>query len=462
MKRPVFPRESSQVFRISATHADPRQAEPLERDSPSPAALSDDDRAATGAWFAAGVFAVAALLSYTDRYILNLLLELIRRDLLLTDTQASVLVGVGFASIYALVGLPLGRLADRTNRRNLVIFGIIVWSAGTVGCAMAGSFQAFFVGRLVVAVGEAGLAPAVFSMIADLFPPRLRGRALSLFVMGTALGNATSLLLGGALMGFAEAHAFGNWPWIGHLAPWRITLILVGLSGVIVACMVCAIAEPTRRGRSRQGAPPLRNFFRIVFAHRCRLATLYVGLALFAVADFAFTVWKPTLFMRQFAFTSSQAGVTLGSFALVAAVVGSLSGGWFGDRVAARGGAGKRIRLAFLVACCFVPAAAFMGVRSAPLALAAVAVWSLGGATMQIIVMTSLQEQLPNEYRGFGASVSAFLGISLGIGLGPTLVGLATQYLYHAPNMVGWSMVTVMVPAGALAILAFRHSAKNS
>jgi hypothetical protein len=69
---------------------------------------------------------------------------------------------------------------------------------------------------------------------------------------------------------------------------------------------------------------------------------------------------------------------------------------------------------------------------------------------------------LPNEYRGFGASVSACLGILLGIGLGPTLVGLATEYLYRAPNMVGWSMVTVMVPAGALAIFAFRHSAKNS
>ena len=461
MKRPAFPRESSHVFRISATHADPRQGEPLELDSPSPAALSDGDRAAAGAWFAAGVFAIAALLSYTDRYMLNLLLEPIRLDLLLTDTHASVLVGVGFASIYAFVGLPLGRLADRTNRRNLVIIGVIVWSAGTVGCALAGSFQSFFVGRLVVAVGEAGLAPAVFSMIADLFPPRLRGRALSLFVMGAALGNAASLLLGGALMRFAEAHVFSNWPWIGHLAPWRITLVLVGLSGVIVACIVCAIAEPTRRGKSREGAPPLRNFLGIIFARRWRLATLYLGLALFAVADFAFTVWKPTLFMRQFAFTSSQAGLILGSLALVAAVLGSLSGGWFGDRVAARGGAGQRTRLAFLVACCFVPAAAFMGVGSAPLALAAVAVWSLGGAVVQIIVMTSLQEQLPNEYRGFGASVSAFLGISLGIGLGPTLVGLATQYLYRAPSMVGWSMATVMVPAGALAIFAFRHSAKN-
>jgi MFS family permease len=450
------------VFRVSATHAEPRRAEPLELDSPSPSALSDDDRAAAGAWFAAGVFALAALLSYTDRYILNLLLELIRRDLLLTDTQVSVLVGVGFASIYALVGLPLGRLADRTNRRNLVIVGIIIWSAGTVGCALAGSFQSFFVGRLVVAVGEAGLAPAVFSMIADLFPPRLRGRALSLFVMGTALGNATSLLLGGALMGFAEAHVFSNWPWIGHLPPWRIALMLVGLSGVIVACMVCAIAEPTRRGKSREGAPPLRTFLRLILAHRCRLATLYLGLALFAVADFAFTVWKPTLFMRRFAFSSSQAGLSLGSLALVAAVLGSLWGGWLGDRVAARGGAGERTRLAFLVACCFVPAAAFMGVGSAPLALVAVAVWSLGGAIVQIIIMTSLQEQLPNEYRGLGASVSAFLGILLGIGLGPTLVGLATQCLFRAPSMVGWSMVTVMVPAGALAIFAFRHSAKNS
>jgi MFS family permease len=462
MKRPAIPRESNHVFRVSATQADPRQTEPLEHNSPSPSTLADDDRAAAGAWFAAGMFAVVALLSYTDRYILNLLLEPIRQALLLTDTQVSLAVGTGFASIYAFVGLPLGRLADRTNRRNLVIIGIIVWSAGTVGCALAGSFQSLIIGRIVVAVGEAGLAPAVFSMIADLFPPRLRGRALSLVMTGIVMGNAVSLLLGGALMGLAEAHAFSNWPWIGHLAPWRITLILVGLPGVIVACMVCAIAEPTRYGKSHEGAPPLRNFVRLIFVHRGRLATLYLGLAMFGVADFAFTMWKPTLFIRQFAFSSSQVGLVLGSLALVAAVLGALSGGWFGDRAVAQGGAGERVRLVFLVACCFVPAAAFMGVRSAPLVLAAVTVWSLGGAIVSTTVMTSLQEQLPNEYRGLGSSVSAFLGILLGIGLGPTLVGLATQYLYRAPNMVGWSMVTVMVPAGAFAIFAFRHSAKNS
>src|ERR1700722_14473395 len=142
----VSQREQSGV-RISATHADPHQGEPPELDSPSSAALSDGDRAAAGAWFAAGVFAIAALLSYTDRYILHLLLEPIRLDLLLTDTPASVLVGVGFASIYAFVGLPLGRLADRTNRRNLVIIGIIVWSAGTAGCALAGSFPSLIIGR---------------------------------------------------------------------------------------------------------------------------------------------------------------------------------------------------------------------------------------------------------------------------------------------------------------------------
>ena len=420
------------------------------------------ERVGVVTWLTAAVFALAALLSYTDRYVLNLLLEPLRRDLALDDTQVSVLIGAAFAVMYALVSLPLGRLADRVNRRNLIAFGILIWSAGTVVCGLSPSFATLFAGRLIVALGEASLAPAVFSIMADLFPPRLRGRALGLFLTATGLGNAASLIIGGALMGMAERGALGGLPWIGALAPWRITLVLVGLPGVIVALLVRSLAEPPRLGRTHAGAPPLRDFIKLLFERRGRLATMYAGLAMFAVADLSFTIWRPTLFVRQFGFSSQAVGLALGAVALMAAVAGSFGGGWFGDWLVERGGTAARIRYFLLTTCIMIPAALLTGVHSPWIAMAAIAVSAIAGAMVSGAIMTSLQEQLPNEYRGLGSSLSAFVGILLGVGAGPTLVALCTEHIYRNPHLVGLGMATVAAPSLLIAVCAFRHTLRNS
>src|SRR5580692_8198726 len=159
------------------------------------------------AWYVVGVLVLVTILSYTDRQILSLLVDPIRRDLLISDTQVGLLIGTAFAFVYGLAGLPLGWLADRLRRRNLIVAGISLWSIGTVCCGLSHNFGQFFAARVLVGIGEAVLTPASVSMISDSFPPRNRGRATSVFLMGMAMGAGGAILFGGVILRLADSGA---------------------------------------------------------------------------------------------------------------------------------------------------------------------------------------------------------------------------------------------------------------
>jgi MFS family permease len=135
---------------------------------------------------------MATVLSYTDRQILSLLVDPIRHDLSISDTQIGLLIGTAFALVYGVAGLPLGWLADRLRRRDLIVAGILLWSCGTVCCGIAHDFPHFFAARLLVGIGEAVLTPASISMISDSFPAPKRGLATSVFLMGMAMDQSCS------------------------------------------------------------------------------------------------------------------------------------------------------------------------------------------------------------------------------------------------------------------------------
>ena len=186
---------------------------------------------ATRAWSTVGLFCIAAILSYTDRQILGLLVDPIRADLEISDTDVGVLQGVAFAIIYSVAGLPLGRLADIFQRRRVILTGVALWSVGTILCGYASSFWMLFAGRLIVGIGEAALAPAAMSMIADMFPTERRGTAIGLFAMGMVIGGGAAISIGGVLLELAVDHRFAGIPMVGALAPWREVLVLLGLAG---------------------------------------------------------------------------------------------------------------------------------------------------------------------------------------------------------------------------------------
>lgn len=406
------------------------------------------------------VFCIAGLVSYTDRLILSVLVDPLRADLGIGDAQVSLLQGAAFAVVYVLAGLPLGRLADRGRRRQLLILGSTVWCLGTVFCGLAPDFWSLFAGRLVIGVGEATLGPAAISMIADAIPPQRRGAAVGVFLMGTVLGGPFAISVGGLLLAAAQGGAFADWPLAGSLSSWRIVLVLVGGAGLIVPLLIMTLAEPRRRQVKAAGAP----FAELVRAFRDRwrvLAPLYLAMGLLSVGDYAVLSWVPTALSRGFGWPPDQVGREFGVITAVAGVAAALAGGFLSDVASRRAGPRGRLWLAFAAAGAAAGAVLLIGMEDPALVLAGLGCWTFASFFAAIGGIAALQEVAPAEHRAVAISLVAFCNTLLGLGCGPTLVAFVTGAAFQ-PHQVGPGIALSVAPAAALATLLLVAAARAS
>lgn len=411
------------------------------------------------AWWGVGLFTVGAILSYTDRQILAILVDPIRAQLHLTDTQLSLIQGAAFAILYSCIGLPLGRIADLVPRRALLVCAIALWSAGTAACGLAHSFGGLLGARLLVGVGEAALAPAAISLIGEYFPPDRRGTAMGVFLTGIIVGAGAAIGIGGGLLQLAEAGSLHALPLIGALAPWRIVLLVAGIAGLAVSASMLTIHEPAGRSFSLPnlrgrllGLHEVADAFR---RHAGVLVPLYAAMAFSAIVDVAMLSWTPALLMRRFAWSPGQVGASLGAMVIITGLVGTPAGGLVCDRVTARWG--QRARLPLLVA---VSTGGILGIPVGLLgtpaeALASACCWIFLSASMGTIAISTVLDVLPQESRGFGMSTISFNNIIVGFGLGPTLVALVTDKVFHDPQAVGYAMSSIIAPSVLIMILLF-------
>lgn len=413
----------------------------------------------TTAWWGVALFTLGAILSYTDRQILAILVDPIRASLHLTDTQLSVLQGAAFAVIYSFIGLPLGRIADLVPRRALLILAIALWSAGTAACGLAHSFGGLLGARLLVGVGEAALAPASISLLGEYFPPDRRGTAMGVFLGGIVVGAGAAIGIGGGLLQLAEASPLRLLPSIGSLAPWRLVLLVAGLAGLLMCAAMLTVYEPV--GRSFSPGPLRARLFgigeivRAFRSHAGVLVPLYGALAFWSIVDNALLSWTPALLMRRFAWSPGEVGARLGGIAILAGLVGTPAGGLISDRVTARWGMRARFPLLVIVA-----AGGILGVPVGLLgtpgeALASAGCWILLSSAMGTIAIATILDILPQASRGFGTATIAFNNIIVGLGLGPTLVALMTDKVFHDSQAVGYAMSCIIAPSVLMAILLY-------
>ena len=407
---------------------------------------------------------LAYVLSFIDRQVLSLLVEPLKKDLAISDVQVSFLQGLAFASIYCLAGIPLGRAADQFSRRNIIIAGVLFWSAMTMSCGVAGGFGFLLLCRAGVGIGEAALSPSAYSLLSDHFTPRRLPVAMSFYNLGPAIGSGLAYLLGGILLSFSSGAHSGIGVSFHGLHPWQMTFLIVGAFGVAPLALLIWVREPPRI-RATHEASASANFpetWRFLAARRGTLGLFILGFALLSILSYATLSWYPTMFSRSFDEPVSRVGLVYGPLYIVASIVGIISGGWAGTKMADFGTDHPFIRWTLAVACgAFVAASCLPFLPSLELAYAAAAILILLQNAWFGTAVAAIHLAVPNHMRAQTTALLLFSTNILGLVLGPTAVASITQYGFHDPNALRYSLAIVSFCSGSVACWVLYRSLKN-
>ena len=425
------------------------------------------------AWTVVVILVATAILSYTDRQVLSLLVDPIRADLGISDTQISLLLGTAFAVVYGVAGIPLGYLADRISRRNLIFCGVLVWTIGTLGCGLSQSFGQLFAGRLVVGLGEAVLSPAAISLISDYFPPSRRGMAVGCFLSGIAMGIGAAILIGGGVLHFVQLGALAGTP-LATQAPWRLVLLLIGAPGLLWALVILTIREPVRRAsdepthqaaaagaeRRATNEPRRPADGRLISAPVTqstgwsRVIPIYLVVAIASLVDNAVGAWAPTLLTREFHMDRAQVGMELGIMLTAAFGGGVLVGGWLADRAGVSGGWSRKLLVCLVAGALILPIAASINAAHVTLVLLSIPAYFALSGIVTACGFSAILDVVPNRSRGLAMSISFFLNVAVGGAVGPTAVALASEHVVGSEAGLGPAISVTVAGAYGLAIVA--------
>lgn len=398
------------------------------------------------AWSAVLILCIAQVVSTVDRGMLALVVDPVRRDLAIGEVDIALLQGFAFAVFYVSVGLPLGYMADRVNRRRLLFCGILVWSAGTIACGLAQDFTQMFLARLVIGVGEAVLGPCAVGMIGEMFAPERRGRPMALYVLGSMVAYGLGSMATGAVLQAGAAGAFVHWPILAGMAPWRIAFVLMGLVGLPVAALLFSIAH-AQRERTPQAQALSLPFAEMGSRWRV-LLPLYGGVALFAMGAAAASGWGAALLTRAYAYAPADVGKQLGAAQMICSLIGAGIAAIVVDRVARSGGITAKLRMSGLLSLLTIPACMGVISQSGAGALMITATVMATSAIYGTTMLSILAEVLPGQARGLAVAFYAFVMTMIGGSLGPLAVAALTERVFANPAHVGWSMAVV----GAIAL----------
>lgn len=369
------------------------------------------------------VLVVVNIVNFYDRHLAGALAEPIRREFLLSDAQLGML-STFFTLLYAVIGLPLGRMADRGSRKTILAGGLAIWGTVTTLAAWAWNFPSLLLSRLGLAVGEAACAPAATSWIGDLFPAERRSRPLALFMLGVPIGGALSFFFSGPIAQF--------WGW-------RRAMLLAGIPALLLAPVLLLVREPERgtteaKPPKREGA--VREILRIPAFWWIVGSGILVNFILYALATFL-----PALFGRIHHLQVGAAGVATGVVYLVGGVLGGTLGGFWGDSIVRRRVDGRML----VAALCAISAApfAYLGIRQ-PLGMLGLAILLLTPAYGLLnmyygLVYAALQDIVAPSLRATAMAIYFLFMYLGGASFGPQLTGKLSDHLAHRAALAAGS-----------------------
>jgi MFS family permease len=413
------------------------------------------------AWVTVAILMVAYVLSFVDRQILNLLVEPIRRDLLINDTQMSLLMGLSFALFYTICGIPLGRVADTRSRRGLIAIGVLFWSAATAACGMAKLYWQFLLCRIGVGVGEAALSPAAYSLIADSFPAERRATAISVYSMGVYLGSGLAFLVGGLVIQFASAQGNVLLPVLGEVRPWQLIFLILGGAGVLFTLLMLAVKEPARRGAGAGVAVPLADVGRYIHANRRTVLLHNFGFAGLAFAGYGSAAWVPTFYIRTYGWDAGQVGIVYGCIVAVFGCLGIVFGGRLADWMAKRGRSDANMRVGLYAALGALPLVLLFPLMDTAFWASVLLAPTVFCLSMPFgVAPAAIQEIMPNSMRGQASAIYLFVITLIGLGIGPTAVALVTDFVFADDNALRYSLLIVTTLAVLMSIVLLGKSLK--
>jgi len=407
------------------------------------------------AWWVVAILTLAYIFSFIDRIILSLLVDPIKRDMHLSDVQISYLMGLSFAIFYTVLGIPFGWLADRTNRKWLITFGIFSWSLFTAGCGLVRQYWHFFFMRAGVGVGEATLSPAAYSMIADYFPKEKLSRALSVYGTGIYIGSGLSMIAGSSVLYWVGDSRTAHVPFFGEIFSWQLVFFYVGLPGVLIALLMATVREPARQG-ARKEAVSLTETLAYLRPNALSFFGMSFGFGFYTMVTYSAASWVPTFLVRTYGIDKISVGFYYGISTIVMAGAGILVGGWLSDYWEKKCIVNAKIRVALIGVVCFLffnllfplmPNFTLAYLFILPANFFASFPFGAGPA--------ALQAMMPNQMRASSASIGLMIINLMGMALGPTLVAIYTQYVFGNEAMLRYSLMLNAVICLALSFVCF-------
>lgn len=368
-------------------------------------------RQASNAWKVLTVLFLANLFNFFDRAVPAIVLEPIRKEWSLSDFQLG-LISAAFTVVYAIAGIPLGRLADTGSRKKIMGWGLVAWSAFTAAGAGAWSFMSFLLTRVGVGIGEASYAPAASSLIGDLFPANKRSRAMGVFMLGLPIGLLLAFFTVGAMV-----KAFNSW---------RAPFVIAMIPGLIIAILMFRISEPERGAAEsvRSAETPIANPIGKVLSIPTMWWIILAGIAA-NFAAYATNSFMVPLMQRYFGLALEMAAVSTGVIVGITGLVGLTLGGWLADRVHERSERGRLL----LAAICLALAGLFtwyalrLGPESTSLFIAAFSLGWLLQYAYYVCVYPAIQDVVEPRLRATAMAVFFGALYLLGGAFGPLVVG---------------------------------------
>ena len=412
---------------------------------------------------AVAVMTLAQVFAFIDRQIPAMLVEPIKQDFNLNDSQIALLGGAAFSIFYAIMALPIGYAVDRYKRVNVLGTGIFVWSLMTTLAGLANSFGRLFGARIGVAVGEAVMAPVSVSLVSDYFPQNKQGKPMGVITAGVYLGIGATLIGGGYLIDYLTDIGGITIPGIGYFKPWQATFLLVGIPGILISIAAFMLHEPKRLGLSKMqdNSKPI-NIFSHLKTNKITLFPMFGGLIFMALIFYSFTFWAPSMMVRTYGLSLTEVGFTLGIITIIASILGTISSGTVVDYLRSKGHSDAPIRTG-MFACIFATPAICL----APIVDSLFLTWALIGiylffiSSFAPIGLLAVSGISGNEVKGQMAAVHAFLMMAFGLSLGPQITAFFTDFVLMDESKLGYAMALTGALVLPVAAIFFKISSSS-